>query len=110
MIYNNRAGDGVTITPPAFNVLRETMIMETTFNVNEYIKVRLTDRGRKLHKDQHDRTYPGFLAKKYPYQPPQEDKDGWSRWQAWHFMASFGAYMGCGSDLCCETEIKFTTA
>jgi hypothetical protein len=27
MIYNNRAGDGVTITPPAFNVLRETMTM-----------------------------------------------------------------------------------
>jgi hypothetical protein len=24
MIYNNRAGDGVTITPPAFNVSRET--------------------------------------------------------------------------------------
>jgi hypothetical protein len=23
MIYNNRAGDGVTITPPAFNVSRE---------------------------------------------------------------------------------------
>jgi hypothetical protein len=27
MIYNNRAGDGVTITPPAFNVSRETMTM-----------------------------------------------------------------------------------
>jgi hypothetical protein len=27
MIYNNRAGDGVTITPPAFNVSRETMAM-----------------------------------------------------------------------------------
>jgi hypothetical protein len=33
MIYNNRAGDGVTITPPAFNVSRETMTMkENTIN------------------------------------------------------------------------------
>jgi hypothetical protein len=28
MIYNNRAGDGGTITPPAFNVSRETMTMK----------------------------------------------------------------------------------
>jgi hypothetical protein len=28
MIYNNRAGDGVTITSPAFNVSRETMTMK----------------------------------------------------------------------------------
>jgi hypothetical protein len=28
MIYNNRAGDGVTITPPAFNVSKEAMTMQ----------------------------------------------------------------------------------
>jgi hypothetical protein len=28
MIYNNRAGDGVTITSPAFNASKETMTMD----------------------------------------------------------------------------------
>jgi hypothetical protein len=28
MIYNNRAGDGVTITSPAFNVSREKAMLE----------------------------------------------------------------------------------
>jgi hypothetical protein len=83
--------------------------METPFNVNNYIKVRLTERGRAILRDNYARMYQGYLSEKYPYQPPEEDGDGWSRWQAWHFMASFGPYMGCGSDLPAETEIKFIT-
>jgi hypothetical protein len=84
--------------------------METTFNINDHIKVRLTARGREIHKLEYDCANPKYIKEKYPYQPPQEDKDGWSRWQAWHFMSLFGGYMSQGSDLPAETEIKFITA
>jgi hypothetical protein len=33
MIYNNRAGDGVIITSPAFNVSKETMTMEVDIRI-----------------------------------------------------------------------------
>jgi hypothetical protein len=38
MIYNNRAGDGVTITPPVFNVSKEkTMTQKLTPNQTKWI-------------------------------------------------------------------------
>jgi hypothetical protein len=83
--------------------------METPFNINNYIKVRLTDRGRAVHRENYERLFHGHLIEKYPYQPPAEDKDGWSKWQAWDFMASFGPYMGNGLNAPAETEIKFIT-
>jgi hypothetical protein len=45
MIYNNRAGDGVTITSPAFNVSRETMTMKAS---------KLIKRLNKLMKEHGD--------------------------------------------------------
>jgi hypothetical protein len=54
------------------------------FNINDYVYVRLTDRGRTILMQQH--------------QPaPVEDPDGYSRWQLWHLMSVFGqhVYNGC---------------
>ena len=79
------------------------------FNINNYIKVRLTDSGREIHKQRHAALFTGYPAQKYPYQPPKEDADGWSRWQAWDFMATFGPYMGNGLDVPAETEIIIET-
>jgi hypothetical protein len=87
----------------------EREMTETKFNINHFIKVRLTDLGRKIHREAYDRDCPEYLKATCPYRPPEEDTDGWSQWQAWSFMAHFGAHMSNGMNNCCETEIKFIT-
>jgi hypothetical protein len=55
------------------------------FNINDYVYVRLTDRGRTILMQQHQHA-------------PVEDPDGYSRWQLWHLMSVFGqhVYMSAG--------------
>ena len=67
------------------------------FNLNEHVKVKLTDYGRKVHMEDH---YNFWLDRNLPVQkyiPPREDKDGWSSWQMWSLMESFGKYVGLGT-------------
>jgi len=76
------------------------------FNTNDYVWVKLTDLGKKVDRDNHD----AFLActgLRYPYQPPAEDEDGWSKWQLWHLAHIFGAYHGMGGPLPHKTTIRF---
>ena len=61
-----------------------------SFNINEYVYVRLNDTGRKIDKDYWARfnCRPISLV---------EDKQGYSRWHLWDLMNMFGEYifMGC---------------
>lgn len=66
------------------------------FNMNNYIRVQLTDEGRRIHRANHAAllsALPVESAAAFPYQPPVEDADGWSRWQGWHLMREFGAWL-----------------
>ena len=72
------------------------------FNVNHSVFVRLTEQGRLLHRQEHDALNDHLRsvssrAKPYEYRPPIEDDLGWSKWQLWELMASFGEHMfnGC---------------
>lgn len=79
--------------------------MKREFNVNEYVSVRLTDKGRAHHKA--DFLHWTTEAKvKLPYRPPQEDADGWSKWQLHQLMHIFGEGTGVGQDLLFETTIR----
>jgi hypothetical protein len=79
------------------------------FNINDYVRVKLTPEGveylRQKHEnslaDCHKRGFPGF-----PFKTPVTDKDGWSNWQLWDLMSSFGADIGPGRSLLFETEIE----
>ncbi len=75
------------------------------FNMNNHIRVQLTDAGRAEHKRQHLALFAG-VTERYPYRPPEEDGDGWSEWQAWDFMQQFGFRFGNGLPLMCSTEIE----
>lgn len=75
------------------------------FNVNEYVSVRLTDKGRAHHKADFMR-WTKEAKVKLPYRPPQEDADGWSRWQLHQLMHIFGEGTGLGQDLLFETTIR----
>lgn len=67
------------------------------FNVNQYVKVRLTDYGRKIHKEDHDKLNSLFGDPNWEYHKVQEDENGWSKWQLWDLMRAFGkhCYNGC---------------
>ena len=51
------------------------------FDINDEVKIRLTDYGRKILK-----------SKKY-LALINEDKNGWSEWQLWLLMDIFGGYL-----------------
>lgn len=75
------------------------------FNLNEYVRVKLTQRGRNIHRQQWHAVMDG-LRTKYEYHDPDEDKDGWSKWQGWDLMQTFGPHMGMGVDLPFELTIE----
>jgi len=54
-------------------------------NINDIVKVRLNDAGRKILKNE-----PYVLAR-------IEDKDGWSEWQLWELMRIFGPHLSLGA-------------
>lgn len=53
-----------------------------TFNINDTVRVKLTDHGRRILEGQ---TH------------PKEDSEGWSEWQLWMLFQDFGGhvYWGC---------------
>ena len=67
-------------------------------NLNDSVRVRLTEHGRRLHREHWNEK----VGDAYPYQQPQEDEDGWSTWQLWELMATFGEHL-C---MCCKLPFK----
>ena len=52
------------------------------FSSNDFVRVKLTERGRARLRQAHDDLYSG-LSSPPDYNPPKEDDEGWSRWQFW---------------------------
>lgn len=75
-----------------------------TFNLNDHVLVRLTEHGRKLHRDDYDKS-----KSPYPYKEPEEDEQGWSKWQLWELMRAFGPHLYNGCELPFETTIEIIT-
>jgi len=75
------------------------------FNLNRYIQVQLTNKGRAELKRQHDALYQDIPGA-HEYHPPKEDADGWSRWQAWCLFQVLGAELGWNSKLMFATTIR----
>lgn len=70
------------------------------FNINESVKVKLTERGKELLKEDHENFWSSTSFPKITkpvYIPPKVDKDGFSEFQFWHFMHTFGPYLYLGS-------------
>ncbi|MEC7118517.1 MAG: hypothetical protein VXW65_01260 [Pseudomonadota bacterium] len=83
---------------------------EVRFDVNQYVKVRLTKRGLEILKQQHDELYASIPSKiKRVWSPPVVDAEGYSEFQLHHLMNIFGEQMHCeNAHLPFDTEIKFT--
>lgn len=63
------------------------------FNVNESVRVKLTDHGRRIHFENWRAFRQQFPLVGGEYQPPKEDENGWSEWQLWVLMQTFGKHI-----------------
>lgn len=79
------------------------------FNMNDNVKVKLTPKGFKILRDEYNRTKALVESNggeyKYPYAPPKVDADGYSEFQLWVLMTTFGNHLSSGFDLPFETTI-----
>ena len=75
------------------------------FNVNQYVMVKLTSRGRALLKERYDDLMSQYDEPLYEFKLPEENDAGWSRWQLWHLMASLGKHCFMGPVPPFETTI-----
>lgn len=78
------------------------------FNINHYVCVKLTEEGREELKRQHEELY-SVLPERLrdtTFTPKKEDSDGWSKWQMWSLMNTFGHMVRIGVKQPFETTIK----
>jgi len=63
-------------------------------NLNEPIKVKLTDWGKEIHYHRYDRA--NQIAGREICKPkfPKEDENGYTEFQLWCFMKLYGEHMG----------------
>lgn len=75
------------------------------FNINYYVRVKLTEYGKKILRENYEE-----FRKSFPlvgdYQEPKEDENGWSKWQLWVLMSELGQYCCAGGNQPFETEIE----
>ena len=68
-------------------------------NLNNYIKVKLTEYGRKIYRS-------SFVTLGLPEPRINIDEDGYTRFQIHDFVHVFGKYVCIGNDLPCEPNIQ----
>ena len=80
-------------------------------NINDYVKVKLTDEGKKIFNEFYADLFKGYhnsneLSKKAEEQL-HTDKDGYVKFQIHEFMNIFGEHTTVGSLPVCETNTLF---
>ena len=77
--------------------------MYTKFNINDTVKVKLTEYGKYVLRKEWEHILSG--NPNFEYMPPQEDDEGYSTWQMWSLMETFGKYITMTGNLPFETNI-----
>lgn len=72
--------------------------MNAVINLNDTVKVKLSDRGLEIHRESWDK-----IMCNSPYQnsyiPPSVDEEGYSYFQLWDLMHIFGSKVSMGLKL-----------
>ena len=81
-----------------------------TYNINDRIKVKLTEYGNSILKADTTATLDMLKNFNYPeYSPYHTDKDGYIEFQLWDFMRIFGSHFWNGCPQIIENnEVIFT--
>lgn len=72
-----------------------------SMNINDNVKVKLTKLGFEIHRQEFDDTWRDMgygIKPPVSYTRPTVDKDGYSTFQLWVFMATFGPYIHMAQD------------
>lgn len=63
-------------------------------NLNDNIRVKLTDLGKDIYYHQYDRLNNAFGRQICKPSMPKVDEDGYTTFQLWEFMELYGAHIG----------------
>ena len=74
------------------------------FNLNDYVRVRLTERGLQIMNDEDARLCALYPKMRKP-EPLKVDAEGYARFQLWALMQQFGPHIGLAIRSPFETEI-----
>lgn len=74
------------------------------YNINQGVKVKLTEMGLLILKQQHDDLY-NHANIAHEYVEPNIDKDGYSLFTMHSLMYRFGVYLTMGCDIPFEPDI-----
>lgn len=78
-----------------------------TFNINDKVKVRLTEHGHEILKQQYNTAVEQCPAlKMFKFERYHSDADGWSEFTIWDLMKRFGASMGNGWEMPFDAVIR----
>jgi hypothetical protein len=75
------------------------------FNMNRFVKIRLTPVGLAVHRKQHDELNKFVDGALPAYSPPSVDERGYTREQLWIVMQTYGPHISMGKPMPFETEI-----
>ena len=81
-----------------------------TFNINEFIKVKLTQKGKLVYLEHQIEIQKKFNRDKIKIDVPlniEVDNEGFSSFQLWRFMEIFSSYMYCSAEPVIEGPILY---
>ena len=81
-----------------------------TFNINEIVKVKLTQKGKLIYSEHQIEIQKRFNRDKIKIDLPlnaKVDNEGFSSFQLWEFMKIFGSHMYCGAEPIIEECILY---
>ena len=81
-----------------------------TFNINECIKVKLTQKGKLIYLEHQIEIQKRFNRDGIKIDVPlnvEVDNEGFSSFQLWRFMEIFGSHMYCGAEPVIEGPILY---
>tara|TARA_R110000744_G_scaffold147612_1_gene260561 strand:- start:2926 stop:3177 length:252 start_codon:yes stop_codon:yes gene_type:complete len=74
-------------------------------NLNETALVKLTPIGVKILEERHLELLKSNPNYSTPFLLPNTNGDGYSKWQLWQLMSTFGEHIGMAKELPFETEV-----
>ena len=75
------------------------------FNINDCVRVKLTDLGKDIYYHQYDETNDYYGRQVVEPYYPAVDKEGYTKFQLWELMRLYGTYCSNGCSLPFETNI-----
>ena len=76
------------------------------FNLNDWVRIKLTDHGKAILRANYAEFCSKYPKVRYAFSLPKEDIDGWSDWQLWNLINTFGSYIYMGCDPPFELNIE----